>query len=153
MIRNAFILSLLFYLSSCATLFTGVRDRIYFNSSPAGASVIINGKEICQTPCSTKVWRGMGSPIAQIELEGYKAELVTLTKDFNLVSLLNIPILPAVLIDIASGSIQVYAPKAYEVELTPLQAMLDEANTELQKIEVNTEEKTVRFVGVNCDQE
>ena len=53
-------LSLLFLalaLQGCATLGNGSRQRVDFNTTPAGATVRSDGVELCQTPCSAELTR------------------------------------------------------------------------------------------------
>ena len=37
------VLAITLLLTSCATLFTGTKDRITFNSTPSGANIYIDG--------------------------------------------------------------------------------------------------------------
>lgn len=44
---TAIMLVFILLTSSCATIFTGTSDTIRFNSNPQGASIYIDGIEIC----------------------------------------------------------------------------------------------------------
>ncbi|MEN4760707.1 PEGA domain-containing protein [Chryseobacterium sp. C39-AII1] len=105
--------------TSCATMFTGTRDKITFNSVPEGAKVLHKGVEKCTTPCTVPISRGLGKQMITIEKEGYSSEEFKLKKNFNPVTLLNILVGGAigVGIDAATGSLTKYSPKAYSVTL------------------------------------
>ncbi|WP_139166197.1 PEGA domain-containing protein [Chryseobacterium soldanellicola] len=105
--------------TSCATIFTGTKDKISFSSTPEGAKVFHKGIEKCTTPCTTEISRGLGKQMATFEKEGFNNKEVKLTKTFNPVTLLNI-LLGGVIglgVDTATGSLIKYSPKAYTVEL------------------------------------
>ncbi|UCA60045.1 PEGA domain-containing protein [Chryseobacterium rhizoplanae] len=105
--------------TSCATIFTGTRDKITFNSSPEGAKVIHNGEEKCTTPCTAPISRSLGKQFITVEKEGFDSQKIKLNKSFNAVTLLNILFGGAigVGIDAATGSLTKYSTKKYDVEL------------------------------------
>ncbi len=105
-------------LSSCATVFTGTKDRIAFNSSPSGAIVYIDGIEQCKTPCSVKVKRGIDDKDVEIKLDGYETRIFELDKEFNIVSVLNLGNLLGWGIDVLSGAVYKYDRKTYDFTLT-----------------------------------
>ena len=105
--------------TSCATIFTGTKDKITFNSTPEGAKVFHKDVEKCVTPCTVEISRGLSKQVATFRKEGYADKEVKLEKTFNPVTLLNI-LLGGVIgagIDTATGSIIKYSPKSYTVEL------------------------------------
>lgn len=125
--------------SSCATLFTGTKDVIYFNSNPQGAKVFIDGIEVCRaTPCQVSVKRTLGTKLAEIKLDDYQAKIVKLDKEFNAVTLLNILLggLIGLGVDCATGSLMKYDPKFYNIEI-------EEAlkGAKAQTIEIDTQKK------------
>ena len=63
--------SLLFFLSSCATLFKGTSEEVRFGSEPQKAEVWVNGAKMGETPFSLKL---ESKKTYQIEFrkEGYK---------------------------------------------------------------------------------
>jgi hypothetical protein len=105
--------------TSCATIITGTKDKITFNSTPEGAKVLHKGIEKCTTPCTVPISRGLGKQMVTFEKEGYESKEVKLTKNFNAVTLVNILIggIIGIGIDTATGSITKYSPKVYTVEL------------------------------------
>ncbi|AZA83119.1 PEGA domain-containing protein [Chryseobacterium lactis] len=109
----------MFSVTSCATIFTGSKDKISFNSSPEGAKVFHKGIEKCITPCTAEIPRSLSKQMVTFEKEGFNNKEVKLTKTFNPVTLLNILFGGAigVGIDAATGSLTKYSPKKYEVEL------------------------------------
>lgn len=105
--------------TSCASMFTGTKDKITFNSSPEGAKVFHKGVEKCITPCTAEISRALSKQTVTFEKEGFNTKVVKLTKTFNPVTLLNILFGGAigVGIDVATGSLTKYSPKKYDVEL------------------------------------
>ena len=106
-----------FFLSSCATLFTGTKDRITFNSNPSGATIYIDGVEQCKTPCSMKVTRSINDKDVEYRLDGYETRLITLSKEFNVVSVLNLGNLIGWGVDALSGAVMKYDKKSYDITL------------------------------------
>lgn len=106
---------------SCATLFTGTHDRIYFNSIPAGATVEIDGFPQGVTPTSVLVKRTLSSKTAVLRLEGYQTRQFQVDQTFNAVSLLDFLWLPLFwipgIVDLATGAVMRYDPKGYNIEL------------------------------------
>lgn len=126
-------------LSSCATVFTGTSDRISFNSNPSGATVFIDGIEQCKTPCSVKISRSVNDKEAELKLDGYETRIFTLSKEFNVVSVVNLGNLVGWAIDVVTGSVMKYDKKVYEVTFEKKRV----AVSQLNKIEINTEKNTV----------
>ncbi|AZA86133.1 PEGA domain-containing protein [Chryseobacterium shandongense] len=105
--------------TSCASIITGTKDKITFNSTPEGAKVFHKGIEKCTTPCTAEIPRSLSKQMVTFEKEGYTNKEVKLTKTFNTVTLINILLGGAigVGIDAATGSLTKYSPKEYKVEL------------------------------------
>ena len=106
------------FMTSCATIFTGTKDRIYFKSNVPGATVSLNDNELCKTPCDTKIKRKLGTTMVEVKADGYEPKLVELDKQFNIVSIINLFEVVAWAIDLATGSVMSYDQKVYKVELT-----------------------------------
>lgn len=107
-----------FCLSSCATIFTGTKDRIYFKSTPSGATVFKDGIELCKTPCSEKINRSLNTTDVEIKLDGYETRVITLDRSFNAVSILNLGSIIGWGIDALTGSLMKYGKKSYDVTLS-----------------------------------
>ena len=130
----------LFLFSSCATLFTGTKDTIRFNSTPEGATVYIDGIEVCKTPCETKVKRSISDKEADIKLDGYKARIITLDKSFNVISILNFAGLFGWAVDAITGSVMKYDRKSYDIELEANKKL---SNIQPNKIDIDTKNNTL----------
>ena len=127
--------------SSCATIFTGTRDRINFDTNPSGAIVYINGIEECRTPCSVNVKRSINDTDAEFKLDGYQTRVITLSKEFNLVSIINLGNLLGWGIDAVSGALMRYDKRSYEVTLEERRTTLQDAKI----INIDTYKQVVDF--------
>ena len=105
-------------MTSCATIFTGTKDRITFNSTPAGATINKDGVEQCKTPCTLPVKRSLGDTEIEYKLDGYETRLITLDKEFNVVSVINLGNLLGWGIDALSGAVMKYDKKVYDITLS-----------------------------------
>lgn len=108
----------LFLMTGCATIFTGTKDRIAFSSTPSGATIYKDGVEICTTPCNYKIKRSLNDTDVEFKLDGYETRLITLDKEFNLVSIINLGNLLGWGIDALSGAVMKYDRKSYDLKLT-----------------------------------
>lgn len=129
-------------LSSWATVFTGTKDRIAFNSSPSGAIVYIDGIEQCKTPCSLKVKRSFDEKEVEIKLDGYETRFFELDKEFNVVSVLNLGNLLGWGIDVLSGAIYKYDKKSYDFTLSKNNKT---SNIYPSRINIDTNKNTVEL--------
>ena len=111
------LMATVFFLSSCATLFTGTKDSIAFNSNPSGATIYIDGVEQCKTPCTLKITRSINDTDVEYKLDGYETRLITLSKELNVVSVLNLGNLLGWGIDVVSGAVMKYDRKSYDITL------------------------------------
>jgi len=103
--------------SSCATLLTGTKEKIYFHTEPVGAKVVINGVNEGVTPAEIKVKRKVSETKVTFKKDGYKDEVIKLEKKLNLVYYLNIFGIVGFGIDALSGAMYKYDKVYYEVEL------------------------------------
>lgn len=127
--------------SGCATIFTGTRDRINFDTNPSGAIVYINGIEECRTPCSVNVKRSINDTDAEFKLDGFQTRVITLSKEFNLVSIINLGNLLGWGIDAVSGALMRYDKRSYEVTLEERRTTLQDAKI----INIDTYKQVVYF--------
>jgi hypothetical protein len=107
----------LLFMTSCATLFTGTKDKITFNSDPSGATIYIDGVEQCKTPCRMNVKRSINNTEVEFKLGGYETRLITLSKEFNVISVVNLGNLLGWAIDALSGAVMKYDRKTYDITL------------------------------------
>ncbi|MDD2284171.1 MAG: PEGA domain-containing protein [Paludibacter sp.] len=116
-ISTVLLVTIMLFMTSCATLFTGTKDRITFNTNPSGATIYIDGVEQCKTPCTMKVKRNIGDTDVEFKLDGYETKLITLSKEFNVVSVINLGNLLGWGIDAISGAVMKYDRKTYDITL------------------------------------
>jgi hypothetical protein len=107
----------LLFMTSCATIFTGTKDRITFNSTPSGTTIYIDGIEQCKTPCTMKVKRSVNDTDVEFKLDGYETRLITLSKEFNVISIINLGNLFGWGIDALSGAVMKFDKKTYDITL------------------------------------
>jgi len=98
-----------------ATIANGSSQSISFNSSPEGASVLVDGQMKCKTPCTVSLKKNKHSNIS-FQKDGYESQNVPLSKSFDGVALLNI-FWDLSTTDLISGAIYEYSPNNYMVEL------------------------------------
>jgi hypothetical protein len=63
--------SLIFFLSSCATIFKGTREEVRFGSEPQKAEVWVNGTKMGETPFSLKLESKKDYTI-EFKMEGFQ---------------------------------------------------------------------------------
>ncbi len=72
--------------TSCASIFTGSKRKVMFETDPPGAKIYVNGFEKGQTPIQLKV---KAEDRIDFKLDNYKEKVVVMDSKFNLVSILN----------------------------------------------------------------
>ncbi|WP_341221380.1 PEGA domain-containing protein [Polaribacter atrinae] len=72
--------------TSCASIFTGAKRKVMFETDPPGAKVFVNGFEKGETPVQLKV---KAEDRIDFKLDNYKEKVVVMDSKFNLVSILN----------------------------------------------------------------
>jgi len=121
----------LFFINSCATIFSGTQERVRVKSEPPGAKVYLNGQYTARkTPCYIRVPRRIkGDKNIQkyvLKKEGYKEVRINDAASMNGTTLLNLLIAPpGIIVDWATGSIFKYNKRVY--------AVLEEDETYLTK--------------------
>lgn len=130
----------LLVMTGCATIFTGTKDNISFSSTPSGATIYKDGVEICTTPCNYKMKRSLNDTEVEFKLDGYETRLITLDKELNLVSIINLGNLLGWGIDALSGAVMKYDRKSYDLKLTK-----EKSASLLQpsRIDIDTQTNTV----------
>lgn len=98
-----------------ATIANGSSQSISFNSSPEGASVLVDGQTKCKTPCTVSLKKNKYSSIT-FKKDGYTTKTVSLEKSFDGVALLNI-FWDFSTTDLITGAIYEYSPNNYFVEM------------------------------------
>ena len=130
--------------SSCASIFTGSKRSVLFESNPSGAKVYVNGMEQCISPCNVKV---RNDDRVDFRLEGYKERVVVMDADFNLVAILNGFSIVGWGIDALTGSLQRVNTKYVKVDLekgSNKQAFNDYIEKgNITKVAINTDNKSI----------
>ncbi len=103
--------------SGCATLLTGTKDTITFNSTPQGAIVYKDGIELCSTPCRMPIKRSLNRSEIEFRLDGYETRYFTLDKEMNFVSVINLGNMFGWAVDAATGSLAKYSSKSYDMDM------------------------------------
>jgi hypothetical protein len=113
-----FLITICISLFSCATLFTGIKNKVVIDSFPQDAEVKINGMTMGRTPVKVNLTRTIfKKKKVQLSKEGFKSEEYTLKRKFNAVALLSNIYIP---IDFLTGAAVIYSPKYYNTQLTQI---------------------------------
>jgi len=104
-------------MASCATVFTGTRQRVAFASIPSGARVQVNGIDRGTTPMKVKLKKGHTGQVITISAQGYESRTFQPETNFNAATLGNIILFPCFGIDLLTGAMWKYHPKKYNIEL------------------------------------
>ncbi len=75
-------LAITLLMSSCATIVSGSKQNVKFDSNPGAARIFIDEIEVGKTPFEIKLARKSEHSV-MIKLEGYQTYQTTLTKKFN----------------------------------------------------------------------
>ncbi len=115
---NTILLFCLILLTGCATIMSGVRQKIMFNSYPGRAAVLIDEVEVGKTPFQIKLSRNRNYQV-MIKLDGYKTYETMLKRKFNAWYIGNIAFggIIGLVIDPLTGAIYTLTPKEVNVEL------------------------------------
>ncbi len=120
------ILLLMFFslmLSSCASIFTGSKDKVLFHSDRVSQPVdlTIDGRKHRNVilPYKAKVKKGFKPTFVLAETEGYEPCEFTIDKKFNVVSVINLSNFLAWGIDAATGAMMKPEYKEYYLDFQP----------------------------------
>ena len=114
-IRFSILSALILICTSCATVLSGTKQSITFESSPSGASVYLDGERIGATPFTEKLKKNKYSSF-RVQLDGYETVSRTIGKDVDLIALLSI-FWDLGTTDLATGSAWKYDKNSYYIEL------------------------------------
>ncbi len=114
----AYLLSSSLLLSSCATIVSGSKQNVRFDSNPSSATIFIDEVEVGKTPFEIKLARNSEHDV-QIKLDGYQTYNTSLTKKFNAWYLGNIFLggLIGLIIDPITGAIYNLTPSEINAQL------------------------------------
>jgi len=127
-------LVLIFFLTSCSTLFSPSKDKITIKSEPSGAVVRINGKEVGLTPYTQVFDRDTFSQKrVTLSLKNYQSKTFVLKKELEKVALLNFILGTSWSTDALTGDAFKYAPNAYYIELESKKVSQKKSNLKTKK--------------------
>jgi hypothetical protein len=112
--KTILFLSVVFLLSSCASIFTGSKRRVLFETNPSGAKIYVNGFEKGKTPSQIKV---AADDRVDFRLEGFNERVVVMDSKFNLVAILNGLSIIGWGVDAITGSLKRVDTKYVKVDL------------------------------------
>lgn len=118
LLSTSLVLGATFLFSGCATIVQGSKQSVSFSSSPKGATVLLNGQEKCQTPCTITLKKNKFDSVS-FSKEGYMTHTQEIKKQTDPWFFGNILIggLLGSTTDIVSGSAYEYSPNKYFVEM------------------------------------
>ena len=146
-----FLLSLImisFLFTSCASIFTGSKRNVLFETDPPGAKVFVNGFEKGTTPVQIKV---EADDRVDFKLDNYKERVVVMDSKFNLVAILNGFSIIGWGVDALTGSLKRVDTKYVKVSLenSAKIAFIDYMNNgKIDKISVDKDNKVIETVIV-----
>ena len=117
-------------LVGCGTIINGSSQTVLIDSKPAGATVKLSNGMRVTTPQTITLSRSKDQ-IITVEKEGYKAEQVMMTREFNAMTTIigNLFwLIPGIVVDIVAGGAWTLHPENVVVDLTK-----DEQKKELAK--------------------
>ena len=142
--------SLTLLLASCATLISGSRQDISFDSNEKHTRIFIDGKEVCQTPCIVKIDRENSQVMVQARKDGFEDKTIFINKGPNPMSALNVVSTVfstfGLMTDLSSGGFWEYSPNSFYV------TMQKEPKTAAEKKQRAYENKIRHFVLQNYGQ-
>ncbi|MGM5470324.1 PEGA domain-containing protein [Flavobacteriaceae bacterium LMO-SS05] len=139
----------LLFTTSCASIFTGSKRNVLFESDPSGAKVYVNGFEKGITPTQIKV---KADDRIDFRIDGFKERVVVMDSNFNLVAILNGISIIGWGIDALTGSLKRVDTKYVKVDLeqkediTALESYLENGN--IKKVNIDTDSKIIETVIV-----
>jgi len=143
--KKVLLLGLLVLLfTNCASILTGSKRSVLFESNPSGAKVYVNGFEKGVTPTQIKV---KADDRIDFRLDGYKERVVVMDSKFNLVAILNGFSIVGWGVDALTGSLKRVDTKYVKVDLENENSSI--GVTEylkkgiIYKIEINTKSKII----------
>jgi len=106
-----------FFLTGCASIFTGTTQTVQVNSTPSGANVSVSGLDRGQTPLPVVLKKGSNGETVTLSLPGYQQKTFQPQTVFNPISILNLWGILGWGIDAATGAMWKYDPTFYNVSL------------------------------------
>jgi hypothetical protein len=116
--KSAAIILVMTIMAGCCSIICGTTQEVAFNSSPAGATVTVNGVSCGQTPVSLDLKRGRKQTI-RIEMDGYQPYDIALSRGNNgwIFGNLLFGGIIGLVIDCVNGSIYTIKPDVIQANL------------------------------------
>ena len=140
--------SIILLTTSCASILTGSKRKVLFESDPSGAKVFVNGFEKGKTPVQIKV---AADDRVDFRLDDYRERVVVMDSKFNFVAILNGLSIIGWGIDALTGSLKRVDTKYVKVSLEKKDktAFLNYIeNGQLTKVIVDEKNKVIESVIV-----
>lgn len=149
-LSKSLVLCSIILFSSCASIFTGSKRSVLFESNPPGAKIYVNGFEQGVTPTQIKV---KADDRIDFRLDGYKERVVVMDSNFNLVAILNGFSIIGWGIDALTGSLKRVDTKYVKVDLESESAAIAEylKNGNIDKVDINTKNKVIETLIILND--
>ena len=119
-LRLIFLFILIISFENCATIFTGSKTTLTFNTDPEGAKIQINGVNEGLTPVTVTMKKKIKTDTISLTKEGYESKNIILKRKINPISFLNLINVLGWGIDILTGAVNNFEPKNYKIKLKPL---------------------------------
>lgn len=134
--------------TGCASIFTGSKRNVLFESDPSGAKVYVNGFEKGTTPVQIKV---RAEDRIDFRLDQYRERVVVMDHKFNLVSILNGFSIIGWGVDALTGSLKRVDTKYVKVSLEEAQKVAFKnyiENGSIHEVLVDEENKVIETIIV-----
>ena len=112
--RLILLLFISLFITSCASILTGSKRKVLFETEPSGAKVFVNGFEKGKTPVQLKV---RADDRIDFRLDNYRERVVVMDSKFNAVAILNALSILGWGIDAITGSLERVDTKYVKVTL------------------------------------
>ena len=122
--KTAVLVFLLFFSSSCATLFRGASENITFSSDPEGAEIFIDGFSEGKTPATIIVDKSVDG-VVRYQKKGYETKEFKLKRKFDNIAFLNFFGLIGWAVDYVTGALYEIPTTNYDYELEKLEESED----------------------------
>ena len=132
-LRIPIILIIIFstFTSSCSLIINGTTDKMLINSTPQGAIIYIDGKEVGLTPKNLELERG-DDYLIEIKLKGYQSfQIMAISKEspWVLGNLISWGLI-GLLVDILSGASYDIKPDSLNITLDPIDSSDNRINVD-----------------------
>lgn len=115
--KNISLLTLLFALTGCGTLFGGSSQDITFDSNVAGVEIYVNGMKACETPCVYPLDRRSSTAVVMAKKAGYKDQQTIIKSELFKPAILNLSFWPSWITDLATGGMWQYSRDGVYIEM------------------------------------